>query len=149
MNLPAKSRPFRAARPPRQSLEASLAVLVETLADAATIANLYAPEHLCIQTDRPESVLSRVCNAGSVFLGPYSPEAVGDYCSGTNHVLPTGGIARVQGGVCVGTFQKQMTVQRLTREGLRSLRDAATTLARAEGFEAHARAVDIRFSGPP
>jgi histidinol dehydrogenase len=131
------------------ALEASLAVLVETLADAATIANLYAPEHLSIQTERPESVLSLVCNAGSVFLGPYSPEAVGDYCSGTNHVLPTGGIARVQGGVCVGTFQKQMTVQRLTREGLRSLRDAATTLARAEGLEAHARAVDIRFPGPP
>ena len=142
-----------ASLPRRQTaaaaLEGSFAVLVETLGDAATIANLYAPEHLSIHTERPESVLSRVCNAGSVFLGPFFPEAAGDYCSGTNHVLPTGGIARVQGGVCVGTFQKQMTVQRLTREGLRSLRDAATTLARAEGLEAHARAVDIRFSGPP
>ena len=128
-----------ASLPRRQTaaaaLEGSLAVLVETLDAAATIANLYAPEHLSIQTERPESVLAGVCNAGSVFLGRYSPEAVGDYCSGTNHVLPTGGIARVQGGVCVGTFQKQMTVQRLTREGLRSLGDVATTLARAEGLE--------------
>jgi histidinol dehydrogenase len=142
-----------ASLPRRQTaaaaLEGSVAVLVETLGDAAAIANLYAPEHLSIQTQRPEDVLSGVCHAGSVFLGPYSPEAAGDYCSGTNHVLPTAGRARVQGGVCVGTFQKLMTVQRLTREGLRSLRDAATTLARAEGLEAHARAVDIRFAGPP
>ena len=149
MNSPIRSRPFLRRQTAAAALEGSFAVLVETLGDAATIANLYAPEHLSIQTECPESVLSRVCNAGSVFLGPFSPEAAGDYCSGTNHVLPTGGIARVQGGVCVGTFQKQMTVQRLTREGLRSLRDAATTLARAEGLEAHARAVDIRFSGPP
>ncbi len=84
-----------------------------------------------------------MCNAGSVFLGPYSPEAAGDYCSGTNHVLPTSGMARVQGGVCVGTFQKTMTVQRLTREGLRSLRDATTTLGPCRGARgARPRAVD-------
>ena len=92
--------------------------------------------------------MSGVCHAGSVFLGPYSPEAAGDYCSGTNHVLPTAGLARVQGGVCVGTFQKLMTVQRLTRDGLRSLRDAATTLARAEGLEATRGPSNIRFAGP-
>ena len=98
-----------------------------------------------MQTEWPLAVLPRLHNAGSVFLGYYSPEAAGDYGSGTNHVLPTSGMARVQGGVSVRTFQKTMTVQSLTREGLASLRDAVVTLARAEELEAHARAVDLRL----
>jgi histidinol dehydrogenase len=126
------------------ALEKSAAVLVENLADAVEIANAYAPEHLSIQTARPEDVLATIRNAGSVFLGPYSPEAVGDYCSGTNHVLPTGGTARTQGGVSVQTFQKTMTVQQLTREGLGLLAETAALMARAEALEAHARAVEIR-----
>ena len=131
------------------ALAGSVAVLVESLADAVELANHYAPEHLSIQTERPEEVLAQICNAGSVFLGPYSPEAAGDYCSGTNHVLPTSGTARVQGGVSVRTFQKEIAVQRLTREGLRSLAAATVVLARAEGLEAHARAVELRFSQLP
>ncbi len=127
------------------ALAESVAVSVESLADAVELANHYAPEHLSIQTERPEEVLSQICNAGSVFLGPYSPEAAGDYCSGTNHVLPTSGTARVQGGVSVRTFQKDIAVQNLTRDGLRSLADATVVLARAEGLEAHARAVELRF----
>lgn len=130
------------------ALAGSVAVVVESLDAAAELANYYAPEHLSIQTERPEDVLARIRNAGSVFLGPYSPEAVGDYCSGANHVLPTSGVARVQGGVSVRTFQKTFTVQRLTLRGLQSLADTTTTLARAEGLEAHARAVDVRLQTP-
>ncbi|MBU4399853.1 MAG: histidinol dehydrogenase, partial [Planctomycetes bacterium] len=139
-----------AALPRREIAAAALAgsvvVSVESLADAVELANHYAPEHLSIQTERPEEVLARINNAGSVFLGPYSSEAAGDYCSGANHVLPTSGTARVQGGVSVRTFQKDITVQNLTRDGLRSLADATVVLARAEGLEAHARAVELRFS---
>jgi len=124
----------------------SCAIVTETLDEAISLADLYAPEHLSIQTKRPDDILKRIQNAGSVFLGPFSPEATGDYCSGTNHVLPTSGTARVQGGVSVRTFQKTFTVQNLTKKGLRSIRDAAAILARTEGLEAHARAVDIRFS---
>ncbi len=130
------------------ALAGSVAVVVQSLDDAIEIANCYAPEHLSVQTERPESVLARVRNAGSVFLGPFSPEAAGDYCSGANHVLPTSGAARVQGGVSLRTFQKTITVQRLTPEGLGSLRDSATALARAEGLEAHARTVSLRFISP-
>lgn len=128
------------------SIAKSAVILTETLDQAADLANAYAPEHLSIQTKKPEAVLSKIRNAGSVFLGRYSPETIGDYCSGTNHVLPTSGSARVQGGVSVRTFQKIVTVQKLSKEGLRNLRDTATLLARTEELEAHARAVDIRFS---
>lgn len=129
------------------ALQGSVAILVETLDEAVEIANTYAPEHLSIQTARPDEVLATIRNAGSVFLGPYAPEAVGDYCSGTNHVLPTAGTARTQGGVSVATFQKTTTVQELTLDGLRSLAETATLLARAEGLEAHARAVEVRLNG--
>lgn len=130
------------------SISKSVAILTETLDQAVDLANAYAPEHLSIQTKKPETVLSKIRNAGSVFLGRYSPETIGDYCSGTNHVLPTSGSARVQGGVSMRTFQKIVTVQKLSKEGLQSLRDTATVLARTEQLEAHARAVDIRFSLP-
>lgn len=130
------------------SLAGSVAVVVESLDAAVELANAYAPEHLSIQTRRPESLVARIRNAGSVFLGPFSPEAVGDYCSGTNHVLPTSGIARVQGGVSVRTFQKTFTVQQLSRDGLARLANATTSLARSEGLEAHARAVESRLCEP-
>ncbi|MCK9324795.1 MAG: histidinol dehydrogenase [Bacteroidales bacterium] len=128
-----------------QSLKRSCCVIVKTLEEAAELSNLYAPEHLSIQTRNPEILVKSIQNAGSVFLGFYAPETVGDYCSGTNHVLPTSGFARTQSGVSVRTFQKTMSVQNLTQAGLRKLRDATTLLARTEGLEAHARAVDIRF----
>jgi len=130
-----------------KALAESCAILISSLEEAVSLANLYAPEHLSIQTECPEKLLPTIRNAGSVFLGSFSPETVGDYCSGTNHVLPTSGTARVQGGVSIRTFQKTFTVQTITPAGLESLRRTATCLARAEELEAHARAVDIRF--PP
>jgi len=128
-----------------KALAGSCAILVASLDEACSLANLYAPEHLSIQTVQPEKNLLQIRNAGSVFLGPFSPEAVGDFCSGTNHVLPTGGSAKIQGGVSVRTFQKTFTIQKLSKTGLASIRDTATCLARTEALEAHARAVDIRF----
>ncbi|OIO53529.1 histidinol dehydrogenase [Candidatus Peregrinibacteria bacterium CG1_02_54_53] len=127
------------------SLQGSCCIMVNKLEEAVELSNLYAPEHLSIQTQNPEILVNSIQNAGSVFLGFYAPESVGDYCSGTNHVLPTSGLARTQSGVSVRTFQKTMSIQNLTQAGLRELRDATTLLARTEGLEAHARAVDIRF----
>jgi len=128
-----------------QSLKQSCCIITETLKEAVELSNVYAPEHISIQTRDPQKLVKCIQNAGSIFLGPNAPESVGDYCSGTNHVLPTSGFARTESGVSVRTFQKSMSIQSLTSEGLRTLRDATTVLARAEGLEAHARAVDIRF----
>lgn len=130
-----------------RSLERSCAVEVSSLAEAAQLSNLYAPEHLSVQVEDPTVLLPLLLSAGSVFLGPYAPVTVGDYCSGTNHVLPTSGCARTQSGVTVSTFQKTIMVQSLTQDGLASLRRTATALAGAEGLDAHIRAVDARF--PP
>jgi histidinol dehydrogenase len=116
-------------------------VLCRSLDEAVEIANRFAPEHLSL----PESgLLGKVTNAGSVFVGPFSPEAAGDYASGPNHVLPTGGAARVRGGLSVMDYVKVISVQRLTSEALHRLAPAITTLARAEGLEAHARSVEVR-----
>jgi histidinol dehydrogenase len=103
--------------------------------------NRFAPEHLTLYD---ESLLPSVTCAGSVFLGPFSPEAAGDYASGPNHVLPTSGHARFRGGLSTADFVKVISVQRLTREGLGSIASTVTTLARAEGLEAHARSVEVR-----
>ena len=132
-----------------KALSGSSAILVSSLEEAVSLANLYAPEHLSIQTERPENLLPMIHNAGSIFLGSFSPETVGDFCSGTNHVLPTLGTARIQGGVSMRTFQKTFTVQELSKMGLASIRETATRLARTEELEAHARAVDIRFPALP
>lgn len=107
--------------------------------------NTLAPEHLLLLTAEDDAMLARVVNAGSVFLGPYATVVAGDYAAGTNHVLPTGGRARAAGGLCVDDFGKWVQVQRVTRDGLRELADTLTTLARCEGLEAHARAVEIRL----
>ena len=88
--------------------------------------------------------LDRVDNAGSIFLGPYTPEAVGDYCSGTNHVLPTYGYARAYSGLSLADFQKRMSVQELSADGIRGLQPTVSTLARLEGLDAHARAAEVR-----
>ncbi len=136
--------------PRREIAAASLAharvILVATLDKAIAISNAYAPEHLILNVDTPRRWLEKVENAGSVFLGPWSPESVGDYCSGTNHVLPTYGHARAWSGVSVASFLKQITVQELTSEGLRGIGPCAATLARSEGLHAHERAVTRRLA---
>ena len=115
----------------------------EALVDAV---NEYAPEHLIISTGNPDAILRGVENAGSVFLGSWTPESAGDYASGTNHTLPTSGWARSSSGVSVDSFIKKITVQQITREGLGNLGPVIQTLAEAEGLEAHSYAVTVRLS---
>jgi histidinol dehydrogenase len=124
----------------------SRSIVVADLAEAFEISNRYAPEHLILQIDRPRDWLPSVRAAGSVFLGPWTPETVGDYCSGTNHVLPTYGFARRYSSLGVGDFLRSMTVQELTSDGLRAIGPIATTLAELEGLDAHARAVTRRLA---
>jgi histidinol dehydrogenase len=125
-------------------LENSTAILVENIDKAIEISNLYAPEHLILATSSPNSLAEQVTNAGSVFIGHFTPESVGDYTSGTNHTLPTSGFARNWSGVNLLSFMKTITYQELTKEGLSNLASATVCLARAERLEAHARAVEIR-----
>jgi histidinol dehydrogenase len=120
----------------------SAVVLVRSLEEAVELANRFAPEHLSIPDD---GLLARVRHAGSVFVGPFSPEAAGDYASGPNHVLPTSGAARIRGGLSVTDFLKVISVQELSAAALKRLAPAITTLARAEGLEAHARSVEVRL----
>ena len=120
----------------------SAIVLVQSLEEAMDIANRFAPEHLSIPDG---SLLPQVRHAGSVFVGPFSPEAAGDYASGPNHVLPTGGAARQRGGLSVADYLKVISVQELSRSALQRLAPAITTLARAEGLEGHARSVEVRL----
>lgn len=120
----------------------SAAVVVGSLDEAVEISNRFAPEHLSIPD---EGLLGKVRHAGSVFIGPFSPEAAGDYASGPNHVLPTSGAARQRGGLAVTDFLKVISTQSLSEAGLRKLAPAITTLARAEGLEAHARSVEVRM----
>lgn len=117
-------------------------VIVDSMAQAAEFSNALAPEHLALHDS---ALLGSIQNAGSVFLGPSSPEAAGDYASGPNHVLPTSGQARLRGGLSAADFVKVVSVQELSCEALAELRSSITTLARAEGLEAHARSVEARF----
>jgi len=128
-----------------KALEYSAAVLVEDLETAVQVANLYAPEHLILQIENPRARLDGIQAAGSVFLGPWAPEAVGDYCSGTNHVLPTYGFARAYSSLSVNDFLRSMTVQELTPAGLAVVGPIAETLADLEGLDAHSRAVRQRL----
>lgn len=129
-----------------EALASSSAIVVPSLATAFEIANRYAPEHLILQIESPRDWLLEVRNAGSVFLGPWTPESVGDYCSGTNHVLPTYGFARRYSSLGVGDFLRSMTVQELTVQGLQNIGPIATTLAELEGLDAHASAVNLRLA---
>lgn len=129
----------------RASLAHSAAVLVEDLETAVALSNAYAPEHLILQVKEPRRWLADVVAAGSVFLGPWAPEAVGDYCSGTNHVLPTYGFARSFSSLGTADFERRMTVQELTPAGIRTIGPVATTLAELEGLDAHALAVNVRL----
>ncbi|WP_430639427.1 histidinol dehydrogenase [Haloferax volcanii] len=125
--------------------DASGVLLARSISEAVLFAEEYAAEHLTIQADDDEALLDRIDSAGSVFLGPYTPVAAGDYASGTNHVLPTGGGAKRQGGLSVDHFVRSTTVQRLDRDGLSELSETITTLAEAEGLDAHAQSVRERF----
>ncbi|NNF15827.1 MAG: histidinol dehydrogenase [Gammaproteobacteria bacterium] len=133
----------------RKALTNSRIIITESLRQALAVSNDYAPEHLIINTAAPRDLLPGIENAGSVFLGPWSPESVGDYCSGTNHVLPTNGYASHVSGVSVADFQKRITVQQLDQKGLQEIGWIAETLARAEGLDAHANAVTLRSATAP
>ena len=129
----------------RAALAGSPAILVPDLAAAFAIANDYAPEHLSLALRAPRAWLDQVASAGSVFLGDWTPETLGDYCSGSNHVLPTGGHARAWSGLSVAAFRKSIAVQEASRDALAEAGPCAATLARAEGLQAHARAVELRL----
>ena len=129
-----------------ESLAASRCIVVRDVESAIEIANQYAAEHLILEVREPRRWLSQVQNAGSVFLGAWSPEPMGDYCSGTNHVLPTYGYARAYSGLSVLDFVKGMTVQELSPDGLRALGPVAVELANLEGLDAHASAVTRRLN---
>ncbi len=128
-----------------KALAASRLVLVRDIAQAIDVSDAYAPEHLILAVREPRAWLERVHNAGSIFLGDWTPEALGDYCSGSNHVLPTGGAARAWSGLSVASFQKAITVQDASRAGITAAGPCAATLAHAEGLQAHARAVELRL----
>jgi histidinol dehydrogenase len=128
----------------KASLECARTILVGDLDEAAEIANLYAPEHLSLAIDDPDSLLASIRNAGAVFAGPLAAETFGDYLAGSSHVLPTDGAARAWGGISVYSFMKAMSVQSVTAEAARRIAGPAATLARMEGLEAHARAADAR-----
>jgi len=128
-----------------QALQASKLIRVDSLAQAFQISNRYAPEHLILALRDPRAWLEQVEAAGSVFLGDYTPEALGDYCSGTNHVLPTAGAARAYSGVSVASFQNMISVQAATAQGIAAIGGCARTLARAEGLDAHENAVALRM----
>jgi histidinol dehydrogenase len=128
-----------------KSLAASRCIVVPDLETAIVVANGYAAEHLILEVREPRQWLPQIQNAGSVFLGTWSPEPMGDYCSGTNHVLPTYGYARAYSGLSVLDFVKAMTVQELSPAGLQSLGPVAVELARLEGLDAHASAVTRRL----
>jgi len=130
----------------QQALSRSRLIRVASLAQAVEVSNRYAPEHLILQVSEPRALLEGIESAGSVFLGAWTPESVGDYCSGSNHVLPTYGYARSYSGVSVASFQKQITVQQLSAEGLRAIGPCTATLAAAEQLEAHRRAVTLRLA---
>ncbi|WP_188006077.1 histidinol dehydrogenase [Vibrio cholerae] len=127
-----------------KALASSLIIIAESLTQAVSISNYYGPEHLIVQTRNPRELVPLLDNAGSIFLGDWSPESVGDYASGTNHVLPTYGYTRTYSSLGLADFCKRMTVQELTADGLQLLAPTVVTMAEAEGLDAHKRAVTIR-----
>ncbi len=128
-----------------QALQNSLAIYFDKKESALRFANDYAPEHLIINTQDCDSMAEKIFNAGSVFLGPWSPEAIGDYASGTNHTLPTNGYAKAYSGVSLESFTKTITYQKLTMVGLQNLGPSVEIMAEAEQLEGHRRAVSIRL----
>ena len=127
-----------------EALKKSRALVMPQEEERIAFANLYAPEHLIIATENPWRIADRITAAGSVFVGPYTPESAGDYASGTNHTLPTSAWARSFSGVNLDSFYRKMTLQEITREGLKGLSDTIINMAQAEGLQAHANAVKVR-----
>lgn len=123
----------------------TLIIIVENIIDAVKLANEYAPEHIEIIAKNEEEIFRNIKNAGSIFLGKHSAVALGDYCSGTNHILPTGGFARVSSGIDVDTFIKKSTYQKISKKGLLKLSKTAMKLATIEGLDAHVRSIAIRM----
>jgi len=129
-----------------KSLSNSRIILVQNLEEAIEISNRYAPEHLILAVQNPNKLLKKIVNAGSVFIGNYSPESVGDYASGTNHSLPTYGYAKSYSGVSVESFMKSITFQKLSKDGLKKIAQTVITLAEVEKLQAHANAIKIRLN---
>jgi histidinol dehydrogenase len=128
-----------------KSLAHSKILVVHNSAEMIEIANVYAPEHLIIATQNADAMAEQIVNAGSVFIGNYSPESAGDYASGTNHALPTAGYARTHSGVSVDSFMKKITFQKLTQQGLQNLSKTIVNMADTEGLQAHSKAVKLRI----
>jgi histidinol dehydrogenase len=128
-----------------RSLENSFALITENLNQAFNFCNIYAPEHLILNIKNAEKYKDEIYNAGSVFIGKYSPESAGDYASGTNHSLPTSGFAKTYGGLTVESFMKSITFQKLSKKGLKKIAPVVETLAEIEGLDAHRKAVSVRF----
>lgn len=128
-----------------KALDKSVGIVLASADEMLAFSNLYAPEHLILSVADFEELLDGITNAGSVFLGHFSPESAGDYASGTNHTLPTNGYARAYSGVSLDSFVKKITFQYITREGLQNIGKTIETMAEAEGLEAHKNAVSIRL----
>jgi histidinol dehydrogenase len=128
------------------AIQNSKIFLVETIKEGIELINEYAPEHLIISCADDENIGEQIVNAGSIFLGNYSPESVGDYASGTNHTLPTNGYAKAYSGVSVDSFVKKITYQKLSKEGLKGIGKTVELMAEAEGLQAHKNAVTLRLS---
>jgi histidinol dehydrogenase len=133
----------------KMAMDNSNYVVMENADQAFDLLNEYAAEHLIIASDNALSLSEKVVNAGSIFLGHYSPESVGDYASGTNHTLPTNGYAKAYSGVSLDSFVKKITFQQLSKEGLQYIGNAVELMAAAEGLEAHKNAVRIRNPQTP
>jgi histidinol dehydrogenase len=129
-----------------KALDNSKAFLVKDLNEAMEMINLYAPEHLILQVEDLDSLISKVVNAGSVFIGPYTPESAGDYASGTNHTLPTNGYATAYAGVSLDSFIRKVTFQKISKEGLQQIGPVIETMAAAEMLDAHKNAVTLRLN---
>jgi len=129
-----------------KALQNSKAILVNDPEEAMGLLNEYAPEHLILSCSNADELADKVINAGSVFIGHYSPESAGDYASGTNHTLPTNGFAKTYSGVSVDSFVKKITLQKLSESGLKNISRAIIEMAEAEGLQAHAEAVKLRLS---
>lgn len=145
LNKQIKNLPRKAIA--KEAINQSFIITVSTLEEAFRFSNRYAPEHLIVQCQNAEEWQDHIINAGSVFLGHWTPESAGDYASGTNHTLPTYGYARMYSGVSVDSFLKQITLQQLSKEGLKNLAPTITKLAELEKLEAHRNAVSIRLKG--
>lgn len=127
------------------ALENSKAILVESMAIAINILNEYAAEHLILQVENPQEIADKIINAGSIFLGDYTPESCGDYASGTNHTLPTNGYAKAYSGVSLDSFVKKITLQQISKEGIQNIGPIVEKMAEAEQLFAHKNAVTVRL----